>query len=433
MLVAEGRDIFAAPDGLPTNPGTRQQPVDLPTALSSNSPASAGDTIWLRGGTYPGNFVSALAGSETRPIFVRQVPGEQATIMAVALDEPALTVDGTWTWFRDFVVTLAPPAQRRPLEADELDLRQSGGIVVRGTHIALVNLVVHDVPRGIEVAAGAGRTLIAGNIVYHAGWRDSPRGTGIHTTAGSGDQYVVGNVVFGQGGAGIAVNMNDSDRLLLEGNASFDNGVAGEYFDRNIVVEGGTMRVVGNYTYYRPGRRGGENNFGYGVGCRHISAEANYWAHGESYPVNLSKCDGDVTGNTFIGNVDPAILSRYPGNTHLQPPYRGLQTFVVPNRYDSDRATVVVYNWDRHSAVNLDVTAAGLAPGTSFEIRDALNYFAAPVVTGVYGEGKINVPLAGLEEADLTGTLTTTLGHTAPEFLAFVLIKTATDSGARAR
>jgi hypothetical protein len=424
LKAPSGREVFVAANGLATNPGTRQEPVDLATALSSNSPASPGDTIWLRGGTYLGNFTSVLAGTEAMPIHVRQALGERATIAGVALDAPALAVEGGWTWFRDFEVTLAPVAERRALDTEELDVRKSGGVVVKGSHVAIVNLIVHDLPRGIEVMPGAVGTVISGNLVFHSGWKDSPRGTGIHAAAGNQDEYVLDNIVFGQGGAGVSVSMNPGDRVLLEGNVSFDNGVAGEFFDRNILIEGGTMRVARNFTYYRRGRRGGENNFGYAVGCTRIEAEGNYWAHAESYPVNLAKCDGSVTNNTFIGVVDPVFLTKHPGNTHSGPGVKGLQTFVRPNRYDPSRAYIVIYNWDRHEAINLDVTDANLAPGTAYEIRDALNYFGAAVASGTYEGGRLSVPIARLEEAAATGYLPGTLGHTSPEFGVFVLIKT---------
>ena len=39
-----------------------------------------GDTIWLRGGTYRGAFVSTLTGHPRAPVVLRQAPGARATI-----------------------------------------------------------------------------------------------------------------------------------------------------------------------------------------------------------------------------------------------------------------------------------------------------------------------------------------------------------------
>src|SRR5213078_3276221 len=63
--------------------GRRQQcrPWNLATALSGgNGKVQPGDTVWLRGGTYAGQFRSTLTGTAAAPIVVRQYPGERAII-----------------------------------------------------------------------------------------------------------------------------------------------------------------------------------------------------------------------------------------------------------------------------------------------------------------------------------------------------------------
>src|SRR5438132_3534937 len=70
-----------APAGTTRGDGTRDRPWDLATALSGGrGRVQPGDTIWLRGGTYTGNFDGTLTGTSTAPIVVRQYPGERATI-----------------------------------------------------------------------------------------------------------------------------------------------------------------------------------------------------------------------------------------------------------------------------------------------------------------------------------------------------------------
>lgn len=421
LSTLSGREFFAAPDGIPTNPGTRQAPVDLATALSSNTPALPGDTIWLRGGTYLGNFTSMLEGTESAPFQVRQAVGERVTIAAKTVEQPALTVEGTSTWFRDFEVTLASPADRAPLSVDEIDVRQSGGVLIRGTRIGLLNLVVHDLPRGVEIASGAEGAVVAGNVIYHSGWKTSNQGTGIRAAPGSKDLFILENVVFAQGGPGVSVSMAGGDRLLLQGNVSYGNGVTGEIFDRNILVEGGTIQAVQNFSYYRSGRRGGENNFGYSTGCASIVARGNYWAHPQSYPLNLSKCDGELTANTFIGAVDGAIMTKFPENSYSRIAPKGLRTFVRTNPYDFNRMHVVIYNWDRHDVINVDVTDAKVTPGMRYVVRDVHNLFGDAVASGTYEGGRLSIPVTQLKEAQILGHLSATLGHSAPEFSVFVL------------
>src|SRR5512140_467027 len=76
-------DFYASPTGsTSTGPGTGTitNPWSLQTALSQPAAVQPGDTIWLRGGKYTGNFTSYLTGMARAPIVVRQYPGERATL-----------------------------------------------------------------------------------------------------------------------------------------------------------------------------------------------------------------------------------------------------------------------------------------------------------------------------------------------------------------
>jgi hypothetical protein len=75
-----GPVFYVAPEGSPTGDGTIDRPWDLQTALNQPSPVRPGSTIYLRGGTYVGKFVSDLTGSAVSPITVRSYPGEWAKI-----------------------------------------------------------------------------------------------------------------------------------------------------------------------------------------------------------------------------------------------------------------------------------------------------------------------------------------------------------------
>ena len=72
---------YVSPGGSRAGDGSRNHPWDLATALSGGrGTVRPGDTIWLRGGTYPGGFDATLTGTSATPIVVRQYPGERATI-----------------------------------------------------------------------------------------------------------------------------------------------------------------------------------------------------------------------------------------------------------------------------------------------------------------------------------------------------------------
>jgi hypothetical protein len=100
-LTAAGREFFVAPEGLSSNDGSINRPLDLSRALSSDSPAAPGDTIWVRGGTYRGLFRSYLTGTAAAPIIVRNYKGERVIIdgspEATGYQDSALLVRGAWT------------------------------------------------------------------------------------------------------------------------------------------------------------------------------------------------------------------------------------------------------------------------------------------------------------------------------------------------
>ena len=58
-------NFYAATTGLSSNSGTIGSPWDLATALANGS-QTAGDTLWLRGGTYTGKYTSTLNGGTVR-------------------------------------------------------------------------------------------------------------------------------------------------------------------------------------------------------------------------------------------------------------------------------------------------------------------------------------------------------------------------------
>jgi hypothetical protein len=72
---------FAATDGQSGNSGTISSPWDLPSALQKTSSIQAGDTLYLRGGTYGCSSMSCtLTGTSGSPIVVRPYTGERVVI-----------------------------------------------------------------------------------------------------------------------------------------------------------------------------------------------------------------------------------------------------------------------------------------------------------------------------------------------------------------
>jgi len=98
----------------------------------------------------------------------------------------------------------------------------------------------------------------------------------------------------------------------------------------------------------------------------------------------------------------------------------GVTVFVRPNRYETGRANIVVYNWDYQSSVNVDVSSV-LTPGAAYEVRNVQDFFGPPVMSGVFDGELLELPMNGLAVAGPNGPLLTP-GPVGPRFNVFVLL-----------
>jgi hypothetical protein len=420
-----GRSWWAAPDGSADADGTLERPLDLATALSSRSPARPCDTIWLRGGQYRGAFVSELRGQETAPIVVRQAPNERATLDGAPSADPVLTARGEHAWFWGFEVTSSDPdrvsGETGPWPTD---LRR-GGIAVRGSELKFINLVVHDLTRGFSIDSSALNTEVYGSLVYYNGWQAADGGTnghGIDTHNRAGRRLFADNIVFNQFSHGILAYgsaENPVDNIGLEGNILFNNGVLGRNGpERDVLIGGGSIAqnpvLRANLTY-----GGAQTVVGHGAGCRGARIEGNLLVA----PFLLGPCDAVIKGNTVHGTGGP-LAAAHRDNAYRGEPPAGVVVTVRPNRYEPGRAHVAIYNWDRRPAVDVDLSAAALAPGTAYEVRDAQNFFGRPVVKGTFSPDSpaVSIPLTGLSVAPPVGEGLRAPAHTAPEFATLVVV-----------
>ena len=79
----------------------------------------------------------------------------------------------------------------------------------------------------------------------------------------------------------------------------------------------------------------------------------------------------------------------------------------------------------KRSSVAIDLSKAGLARGDQYEIRDAQNFLAGPLVAQTMaGEKDVQIPMHDLKPALPVGAQTGPV-HTAPEFAVFVVRKVA--------
>ncbi len=453
------RHHFVAPTGAPTDSGTRDRPWDLVTALGGAAGRIApGDTVWLRGGTYAGQFRTTLAGDSGRPIVFRQYPGERATI------DGTLRADGAYLVFWGFEIM-----QSRPLQADTY------GLQANASWSRYINLVIHDAgTQGVSFWNPGIDSELYGCIIYNNGTHENlDHGVYVHNETGT--KRIRDNVFFNNYARGIQVYASRRNPGLrgvrVEGNVAFNNGTIAERSTPvNLLLSAPVptddVSGIDNLLYYagadginiRVGNYAAEYNRG-------VELRGNYAAGGAiGLQMDHAWERAVVRGNTFIGSTTivrtggTGLSDRYAwdGNRYWRDPaatawrhdsqpltlgsWRGMSglgaadstwggapqtphVVVRPNAYEGGRATIVVFNWGAAASVAADL-AGILAPGDGFEVRNVQDLFGPPAVTGTYTGEPIAIPMTGVDPPAPLGRATPRAAlRTGPLFDAFILTR----------
>jgi hypothetical protein len=485
ILPAPKRQWFVSPSGSPTGQGTQSSPWDLATALAhgpGHIKIRPGDIVWLRAGRYTGTYLSTLNGSENAPVVVRAFPGERVIIdKATVNDEkqPALKVRGSWVWFWGIEIMNSNPNRQRnsPYTGQDRPWRGSGADVY-APNVKFINMIFHDNGQGIWDHQDM--TEVHGCLFFYNG--NNKREHGLYMGNAVGTKYITDNILFAQGGYGILAHSDSSSSsqkgLHLEGNVSFNNGsiTNDDQKTGNLQVGGvsgvSAERIVLRNNYiYNTATNATSKNHGIRLGYednsnKDVSVLDNYvvskvpfvvwWWQTVNFEGNtIYSTGGDVlelkrpagvvssnyrwdfnkyfatapsfsNENQTLGFRDWRRLTRLDSHSQTASNSRpnGVQIFVRPNRYEAGRANIVVYNWDLKDQVAVDVSSV-LTIGNSFEIRDAQNYFAEPVLRGTYKGGPVLLPMKLSAITVPIGNVERFPRHTAPEFGVFVLQTTS--------
>jgi hypothetical protein len=456
-------EFFVSPDGAPSGDGSFAKPWDLATALDGPAAVTPGSTIWLRGGTYADGpyfghgYLSNLAGAPGAPIVVRQYPGERATVTKF------LTIAGSYTWYWGFEIVHPAP-----------HVGYAHGILNRGPGTKLINLVVHDASAsGIVIGPEATNADVHGSVVYNNG-RTDKFDHGIYCQSQS-SLLVRDNIVFDNWADGIHCYAEPPhgpeaalENIHLEGNASFNNYVWGVRSNTDILV-GGELPASGitvdrNYTYRTDFSNTKVADVGYDfLVNQDVVLTNNYFVGGWSHVGQWTSATvtgntlfnftsggmlwllGDLSGHTWSGNAffgDPAALAwRYdssgvttfdhwrtmsgiadPGAYAGSTP-TGVKIALRPNQYERGRANIIVYNWAEQSVVGVDVSGI-LFPGDQYVVQHAQDFYGAPIASGIYTGGPLQLPMVSIAPPIPLGTTTAPAPVTGPTFNVFVLMTT---------
>jgi hypothetical protein len=345
-------------------------------------------------------------------------------------------------------------APARWLDLADYDKRGSPGVDLDpAPGIKLINLVVHDaVDCGIGQWHSGPDWEANGCLVYYNGWdsQDRGHGHGFYASSAMDDmtpKLLKDNIVFNNYCLGFQVYNSGPGRQVghyeLTGNVSFNNGTISrtnkQQASHQILVgcsEVGTNdNLHENYVYTSPGADGTGIMLGWERPLDSPILRDNYVVAGTALQLMFDPGVGPrllgtptFAGNTFCGEASGDATR--PGNTYLSGrPTKGLHVFVRPNDYEPGRANIVVYNWEGRKSVAVDVSEV-LKGGDVYEVRDAQNFFGAPVIAGTYSGGKITIPLPDetAPVAQIYGDADHFLqpAHTTREFNAFVLLRAAT-------
>jgi hypothetical protein len=431
-----GRELYVAPDGKHYHKGTKDKPYDLETIFRDPTIAQPGDVVWLRGGVYNVAVTSELTGTPEAPIVVRGYPGERVILNASSRTESALTVKGSDTWYWDLEVTDTSPARISHTPSYTTGLRTTS-VTVFGSRTRFINMVVHDGEQGFGFWQHAQDSELYGNLIYNVGFSADDRGHGhsIYVQNEKGTKRIVDNILFNGHSFGIHAYTERGflDNIEMEGNTAFNHGVLAQsgamvnYLIRSKNEAAKNPVLVDNYGYFSEPHQGRVAELWAPLAlksCTNLLLTGNYFAAplGVALTVTCQSVRA-IRGNTFLGDVRGIDSSDYPENVYLTKRPAGLKVFVRPNRYELGRANITIFNWDMKPTVDIDVSAAGLKRGDRFELRDAQDYFGAPVVSGTYSGAALAVPMTGTAVSAPAGTVAVPPKHTSPEFGVFILRK----------
>jgi parallel beta-helix repeat protein len=336
--------IYVSPTGSDANNG-RSSATPFRTIGKAASVAVAGDTVYVRGGTYNEYVAFYNSGTSTRPITFAAAPGEHVVINGSGRapnpsnpynNAPLVRVAGSYVTVRDFEIQNAATygvyvtGHNVTLDALNVHNTYEGGIMLYNTSSCIVqNSVVHDAydygqggdnADGIWLGWSGGGHIIRYNNVYHNS------DDGIDTWRSSSNQ-IYGNLVHnnGQGssGDGNGLKLGPGGSNTVYQNASYDNradGFTNNSASNNNVYNNTGFRNGGynfdNYVYSNTYR----NNISYS-GSVHMQAaiqSSNSWNLGISDPRFIST---DPTASTFLwlSSTSPAI----DRGTNVGLPYDG--------------------------------------------------------------------------------------------------------------
>lgn len=148
----------------------------------------AGQTLYLRGGTYAGDVTSNMAGTSGNPIVIAAYPGESPIL------DGATTINGNDTTWRGITFTYSGWTTRVSAQTGSAptDLPIAKALSVYGPRTTLYRCTMHNLSQGCGLWEPAIDATIEECLIYNNGWSapDRGHGHGIYTQNNTGTKTI---------------------------------------------------------------------------------------------------------------------------------------------------------------------------------------------------------------------------------------------------
>jgi hypothetical protein len=445
LSIQSGQKFYVAPPnanppGVYTNDGSSGAPWTLKRALDNGfSTPAAGDTVYLKDGTYTGNFRGFRAGAVGSPIVYRQL---SSTAGAATIDG-TIRMDGANTVLWGFTVVRSAATMTN----DNLP-----AVEAEGANQKFIHLIIHDAAQqGLTVWDAATNAEVYGCIVYNNGYEyNQDHGIYLHNTRGSGTKTVDLNVFFNNLGYGVHAYAGPEGpaqgEIQILRNVSFNNGtISPTYVAKGNILVGDefggatNIKIQENYVVHSQSAEGVGIWAGYQAAGANIQVDYNRIWGGRTGLLMKSWTSALVEENQiggaghYVVDLEDASLSNYtwrgqdffhtatetgwnwvpqgPLDFSAWKSATGLGTGTPPdvivgqsgdwwstyyqsfavNKYEPGRGMLIVFNEQASSSISVSL-AGFLTTGATYKIFNVFD-LVNPVATGTYAGGNITLPL----------------------------------------
>ena len=390
-LQASGATWYVSSTGV--GDGTLGSPGGLSNAVTPVGWATnivAGDTVYLRGGTYEQGtnlWQFGIDGTVGNLITWRAYTGESPKI-----DGPLRFGSNKHHRFWGIEFFDSHKNEWAGLTNPWLHIDNSGSAT---SYFEWINCVFHDVHNCFSGTTGG--ALVRGCIFWYVGQ------TAAEHVVYPYCQNVTGNIGTWTSGEFIE---SGTTNIIVRSNIFFGEGVTIANNSGSEVVIGYPSTVEHNSFCEQKYETIG---LWFNAGSAGVTCVSNVIA-APFYPFKVEEAWGLIT---FPSN-DVSSYTAYPTNSlDLVKVYK--------NDDESRRAHIAVFNWASNDTVSVSLSGV-LSAGDTYQLISAQNYAAGAIQTGAYNGTSISVPMTNLTVASVLYGTNVAGTVTSPRFAAFVLL-----------